>query len=66
MGLSSILSVIHTVIIDTMLNFNPATVSGNNGHWLKKRSLVTQSGTVEDSAESRTHDLSQISPVFYH
>ena len=32
MGLSPILSVIHTVTIETMLNVN----SGNNGHGLKR------------------------------
>ena len=31
MGSSLILSIIHTIIIDTMLNFN----GGNNGHGLK-------------------------------
>ena len=32
MGLSPILSIIHAVTIDTMLNFN----GGNNGHWVKR------------------------------
>ena len=38
MGLSPILSIIHTIVIGAMLNFN----NGNDTRWLKKRYIINR------------------------